>query len=183
MKLLVTLGALGSLTLIDSGFMERMGTLGAEERKEDTSAQDRLMSWKAGIKMFLDHPLGVGPGNFGAYMGNYLADHEGRDAHNTYVRCVAELGLPGFALFVGLIVNAFWTIHRIKQSIAAWSELGVIAGYGFALQVALIMYSICMIFGSFNYIEILWWILLLPVALQRVTINALATQPDQAYLA
>jgi O-antigen ligase len=180
--LLVVLGALGSLTLIDSGFIERMGTLKTEEREKDASAQDRLMSWKAGLKMFQDHPLGVGPGNFAAHMGDYLAGRDGRDTHNTYVRCLAEIGLPGFALFTGLVANAFWMVRRTKQSIAAWPELETIAVHGFALQMALIMYLICMIFGSYNYIEILWVVLLLPAALQRIAVNALADRSDPASL-
>lgn len=180
---LTVLGVLGSLFLVDSRFIERMGTLKAEERNEDASAQDRLVSWKAGLRMFQDHPLGVGPGNAAAHMGAYLAGREGRDVHNTYVRCLAELGLPGGALFAGLIANAFWTLGRIKQSVSARPELEAAAGHAFALQVALAMYLVCMIFGSFNYIEMMWWILLLPVALQRVVLNALADRPDSGGMA
>lgn len=170
---LVILGALGSLTLVDSGFRQRMTTLEAGEREKDASAQDRIVSWKAGLRMFRDHPMGVGPGNFGAHMGRYLDGHEGRDTHNTYIRCMAELGIPGMVLFTALIVNAFYLQTLISRDVADHPDLEEIAWHVFAMRLALIMYLIAAIFGSFNYIEMFNWILLMPVALRRVVANAL----------
>lgn len=169
---LVILGAVGSLVLVDEGFLERMATLEGDKREKDESANDRLNSWEAGMRMFRDHPLGVGPGNFAAYMGRYLANHEGRDTHNTYIRCAAELGVPGAVLFTALIVNAFRVTTRVARAGAGREGGEELAWQCFALRISLIMYLICAIFGSFNYIEMMWWLLLLPSALERAVANA-----------
>ncbi len=169
---LVILGALGALTLVDAGFMERMGTLDAEGRAADASAQSRLRFWGAGLRMAVAEPLGVGPGNFHARVGDYLPGDEGRDAHNAYVRCVAELGWIGLALFVGLIANAFATLDQVRRAATARPGLEEYAWHGFALQVGLLGYLVCSVFATTLYIEMMWWILLLPAALERVVANA-----------
>lgn len=171
---LVLIASVGALTLVDKGFLERMSTLESGKRDKDESAQDRLMSWKAGLRMFQDHPLGVGVGNFGAHMGSYLDNHEGRDAHNTYVRCAAELGFPGLALFGALIVNAFLTLVRVGRPIANCPESKDVEWYSFGLKISLIMYLIDAVFGSFNYIEMFTWLIILPASLDRVFANAIS---------
>jgi O-antigen ligase len=105
-------------------------------------------------------------------MGRYLERHEGRDTHNTYIRCAAELGLPGLILFAALIVNAFRMMRLVARAAEDREEGEELAWQCFALRIALIMYLICGIFGSFNYIEMMWWLLLLPSALERVVANA-----------
>ena len=48
---------------------DRMG--GLSDTSEDTSAQARLTTWKASMKMAIDYPLGVGAGNFSSAYGRY----------------------------------------------------------------------------------------------------------------
>lgn len=176
---LIALGCLGSLRLVDAGFLERMGQLQAENPDEIESGEDRLMSWEAGLRMFRDHPLGVGAGNFAAHMGRYLPGHEGRDAHNTYVRCAAELGLPGMALFAALVVNAFRTLMQVDRQVGGRSGPGEHTWDAFALKLSIIMYLFTGIFNSLNYIEMLGLTTMLPAALERVVSNAL-DGPDPA---
>jgi O-antigen ligase len=141
---LVIMGALGSLVLVDARFMERMRTLKADEREKDESAQSRLRVWKGGMNMIRDHPLmGVGPSNFPAYIGHYVPEEAGRDAHQTYLRCTAELGLLGLILFTFLIVNAFRTLARIRRSVAGWADAEDYTWHTLAIQLSLIMYLIC----------------------------------------
>jgi len=174
---LVLVGAIGSVTLMDSGFVERMGTLEGGQREKDASAQDRIASWKAGLRMAQDHPLGVGPGNFAAHMGHYLEGHHGRDTHNTYIRCLAELGVPGFALFVGLIVNAFLVVSHAIRSSEFLADGAAIEWYGFGLRISMIVYLVNVIFISAIYLETMWWLILLPAALERVVANSEEGRP------
>jgi O-antigen ligase len=171
----VILTSVSGLTLADAGFMERMKTIESQDGNREESAQDRVMSWEAGMRMFQDNLMvGVGVGNFGAHMGRYLENHEGRDAHNTYVKCAAELGLPGAALLAALVANAFLTLSRIGRRFVELSGTEDTAWYCFGLKLSLIMYLIEAVFGSFNYIEMFSWLIILPAALDRVVDNALA---------
>jgi putative inorganic carbon (HCO3(-)) transporter len=171
---LVALGAIGALALVDAAYIERMGTLKAGEREKDESAMSRLRFWQAGFQMAVDHPLGVGPGNFHMHIGEYLPEDAGRDTHNTYVRCVAELGWPGLGLLVVLIVNAFRTLALVRRSALGSGGLEGCVWHAFGLQISLSTYLTASFFISANYIEMLWWLLLLPAALERAAANALS---------
>ena len=91
----VLIAALGGLYLSDPQFLHRIGTIDESQAQRDTSARSRTEIWSGGLKMLMDHPLGVGPGNFYQHIGEYAPNHAGRDAHNTFVRCAGELGFPG----------------------------------------------------------------------------------------
>lgn len=72
--------------------------LGLEGGRDET-ARLRLVLWKAGLRMFQDHPmLGVGPRNFSP---TYKAEHawERRPyawaPHSIYVQALSETGLAG----------------------------------------------------------------------------------------
>lgn len=175
---LLIVAALGSFFVVDAGFIERMGTLGAEKRQADESALARQKVWAGTMQMIRDYPIGVGPSNFPAYIGNYVPEEAGRDTHQTFLRCAAELGVPGFGIFVGLILNAFWTLRQLRKTTADFSPTGEEAWFAFALQISLFMYLLCGLFGSFIYSEMLWWLLLLPSALERVVVNARKTASD-----
>jgi O-antigen ligase len=170
----LVIAALGALTRVDSAYLERMGSIKAGEREKDESAMSRLRFWQAGLEMALDNPLGVGPGNFHTHIGNYLPEDAGRDTHNTFVRCVAELGWPGLVLLLGLIANAFIILARVRSSATDFPGSNDCAWYAYSLQIGLSAYLVAALFISATYIEMLWWMLLLPAALERAAANALA---------
>ena len=67
---------------------------------------DRIDAWASGLEMFKSAPLfGVGFGNFTSF--NDIT------AHNSFVLCLAELGLVGSTLWVALIVTVTMSLARI----------------------------------------------------------------------
>ncbi|MBM4042640.1 MAG: O-antigen ligase family protein, partial [Planctomycetes bacterium] len=70
-----------------------------------TSGGVRLGYWQGALDMARDHPLGgVGLGTFGLHYPLYrplLADWA-KDTHNDYLQALAELGVPGFLVFLWL---------------------------------------------------------------------------------
>lgn len=172
--LAMVLAGIGVFSLTDERAVERIGTITAEEEERDSSAQSRLEIWHGGMKMLLDNPLfGVGPGNFYQNIGKYQPKHPGRDAHNTFVRCGGELGLPGITLFVLIIVNAILMLSRcIKACMENASEtrkdLMWKAYGGMTGMAAMITYGMT---GTLVYTEFLWWMLMLPVCIERTYQN------------
>jgi O-antigen ligase len=67
---------------------------------------DRLEAWANGLEMFKRAPLfGIG---FGAF-----TDFNDITAHNSFVLCLAELGLVGATLWVALLVTTMANLNRI----------------------------------------------------------------------
>jgi O-antigen ligase len=126
--------------------------------------------------MLADYPLGIGPGNFTQFVGRYDPNLAGRDAHNTYVRCATELGIPGILLFLCMIGNALVVLKRSMRKAYTLPPVCqrqiLMPIFGFAV-------GLCMMLGagltvSLIYMEALWWILLIPVCLERTVDNMIA---------
>jgi putative inorganic carbon (hco3(-)) transporter len=67
---------------------------------------DRLSLWASGLEMFKRSPIfGLGFGKFG--------DFEDLTAHNSFVLCLAELGLVGCTFWVALLVTTIMGLNRI----------------------------------------------------------------------
>jgi len=74
------------------------------------TASERIETWKSGWNMFRAHPLGVGGGNFLVHFHTYQTPYfqrgmYGRAAHSVWVQTLTELGLPGFLLFLLILLR------------------------------------------------------------------------------
>jgi len=183
----LAVGAVGGFYLTDSGFLERMSTISESEENRDASAQSRLVVWKAAGRMIVDHPLGVGAGNFYQTIGRYNPALKGIDAHNTYVRCTSELGFQGLAVFLAVIIGAFRTLRRAIRETPR--DLGdemrhlELLPYGMVVSIAAVLAA--SLTCSFTYNEFLWLFLMLPVCWMRCVANhqadkKLAPAPEPA---
>jgi hypothetical protein len=80
----------------------------------DVSVQagtDRFVLWGDGLEMFKQYPLlGVGFGNFGS-------QDFGHTAHNSFIVCLAELGIIGYSLWVGLIAFTLSGLNSLISSL------------------------------------------------------------------
>jgi O-antigen ligase len=169
----LVVAGLGGFYLADPAFLSRVKTIDFGDNQVDSSSQGRLETWSFSLRMLSDHPLGVGPGNFQQFAGRYNPRYQGRDAHNTFVRCFAELGIPGFLLFLGLIGNAVVTSKRtIKKAYALPPQYRVqVLMPSFGVVVGLCMMLGCGVTVTLLYTEALWWLLILPVCVARVADN------------
>jgi putative inorganic carbon (HCO3(-)) transporter len=91
---------------------------GLENEGLDESAEGRLIAWKAGMRMFRANPVfGIGyetfPYNFLSYAESIPFDKRSMTAHNSYVLCIAEVGLFGSIPFFMLLGGAALTMHRV----------------------------------------------------------------------
>jgi O-antigen ligase len=109
----------------------------------DIGVAGRLMAWRYGWHLFLDHPLGVGAGNIGLVGANYvtsplvLPSFAGTD--NQYWDMALEAGLPGLALLITLLVlmgklsSRGWPSGTSKASIACLVSTVVVGATGYTL--------------------------------------------------
>lgn len=167
---LIVLGIIGAVSLTDSSFWFRMDTLQVAETSErDASAQGRLIAWAGAWQMALDHPLGVGVGEFFSHIGYYKPEMARRDTHNTYMRCLAELGFHGLLILVLMIYTAFSMLKNMEKQLKHVSIPDPVEFqlFIYATRLALIIYLCAAIFITSIYIEEFYWLLMLPVFLQR----------------
>jgi len=78
----------------------------------DTSSENRLVQWKAGINMLISHPLfGVGPDRFEELSAEYGGE-PGLAPHNTIIQVFSETGLIGGYCFLMFVI--FPIVEGIK---------------------------------------------------------------------
>lgn len=90
--------------LLPNSVTERFQDTHVEASEADKSTDMRYVFWGIAWKEFTHHPLtGIGYGTFAD------ASPYGMDAHNFFIRELAEKGLPGFVITLGL----FFSMGRI----------------------------------------------------------------------
>jgi hypothetical protein len=122
---LTLVGVAGLTVLVDKAFIDRMFTIGdvtSQSEAADPSARSRLVVAEAQLKMFLDHPMGVGYRGTAALSAKYMDERwlttgdDGslaRSSHNTFLTALTEQGFIGAVIYVSLLA---WTAAAILRS-------------------------------------------------------------------
>lgn len=102
------------LLAVPQSVWERMNTIELGEHQEEGSAAERLQQMTGGIHMARDNPLtGVGPYSF----INYILDYTPAklEAHSVFIKCAAELGIPGLLIYLGSLFYIFMGLFSIYR--------------------------------------------------------------------
>ena len=75
----------------------------------DASAEMRIENWKAGARMMIENPFGVGSARFSEFVGDF-GGHRGLAAHNTFIKVGGEAGFLGLYCYLGMF---FITIKQL----------------------------------------------------------------------
>ena len=166
---LIVIGAIAAFSLTDQNFWDRMATLTTRSTFEtDRAAATRMEIWQASLRIFQDHPFGIGVGNFARVIGYYDERHYKRDTHNSLVECFVELGVQGGVVFLLMVSGSMWFLWRsVKLADQTRNPLETrIFAYGFF--VSFITYFVTAMGTQRLYCESFWWVLSLPLCLYRV---------------
>jgi probable O-glycosylation ligase (exosortase A-associated) len=139
-------------------WIERMQTI-PTAAQTDQSAQARLVSWRLGTLLALDHPFFGG--GFDAYTPQLYqrygipTGYIAHSSHSIYFEALADHGFVGLSLFLALLFSCLWTCWRVKRralrypSLAHWrpycdmviaSILAYAAGGAFLGRAYLVLY-------------------------------------------
>jgi O-antigen ligase len=180
-------GATAMITVVVLGtaserYWTQMSTILSDADYNRTDESGRLQIWRRGIGYMFENPIfGVGPHNFQAAEGmlSSFSDRQQRGVgvrwnapHNTYLQAGAELGFPGLTIFILLIASAFAALGRSSTRERALVRAGL-ARRQLAppLMASLIGFVVGAFFLSLAYSEILFTLIALAVALQKVTVG------------
>ena len=181
--LLVT-GAVVSFGLTDASYWTRMSTLGSREAlAHDRAAELRMTIWKTSAQIVVDHPYGVGIGNFPRMVGMYNYELHKRATHNTLIAAFVELGVQGGFVYLGLVGGAFWfTLRssRMAERTEKPMETKLIA-YGF--MVSCVTYVVTGLGTDRFQCESYWWSLALPLCLHRMVLREAEAPAEEPALA
>ena len=137
-------------------------------------ADIRIVLWRAGLRMIQEHPLfGIGLGNFmrmsglyqdaSAFYGTATEKMQGL-ACNAFLELTAELGIIGLLVFVGILVATYVSLGRVRRQTAGGKSnlLNIAAN---SLQVALVSFSVSLVFLSGEYLKPFWMLVFLSMCL------------------
>lgn len=116
---------------VPKGYWDEIETIRIQGTREGTGKK-RTELWKAGWKIFLDHPIiGVGPGNYGIWLPEYYSYKKPwtmwkRSAHSIYITLLSEMGVVGTFLFL-IILWANYKNYRYIDYLAKRIRTGSIA--------------------------------------------------------
>jgi putative inorganic carbon (hco3(-)) transporter len=103
---------------IPKGYFGRIRTIQTYEESGEVSAISRFHFWEVAVKMAKEHPFGVGLRNYEYNYDKYdsLSGRYGtkRSVHSSHFQVLAELGIPGIAVYILLFVFAFIIAFRIR---------------------------------------------------------------------
>ncbi len=122
---------------IGGGIVERAKT---SVDMGDLSNVQRALQWKAGYRVFLEHPIiGVGPGALKIYMPEKLTPSffytgiatASEHAHNEFIEVAAETGIIGLGIFLWILIVAFiCAVHSpFGKALIPWVLAGAISGF------------------------------------------------------
>jgi O-antigen ligase len=169
----LVVGVLGTVQLSDAEYWERMSTIFSSAEERDISAASRIDIWDAAWRMIVDNPMGIGAGQFQSRIGEYGGENvDRRDAHNTYVLCASEIGIPGLVVYVATILAGWLALGRAKRRVKREIlDRPLLEWFIFASRLSLIVYLAAGFFVSRLYTEGIWWFILLPTCISRAVEN------------
>lgn len=176
--------------VLPTEFWDRMSTIQmtAEGQYLDGSTAGRFHYWRVAVVMANDRPFtGVGQNAFNVVYNTYDWSHGrfgwSRSVHSAWFGMLAELGYPGFILFVVILGWAFLSCWRTRRLARNRPELSNLAIYASAIEGALLTAAIGGTFFPFQYNEMLWHTIALSMvvaqlARDRVALPEAATVPE-----
>ena len=148
--------------------LERFHTMG-----EDQTSVARLEYWRFGLEIVRDHPLlGIGYRNWMQYcwfedpFAN-IPDVQCRESHNMYVETASELGMPGFLLFVSMLIIMFRQ-NNLTQSYMRQINNRFLLNVAYGLNGGLVGFMISGFFIAVFIYPFFWVQLAMTVALNNI---------------
>jgi probable O-glycosylation ligase (exosortase A-associated) len=163
----IVIAALAVPPLLPPGYLERLNTITDIDKDRTGSAQGRWEDFGAAVDVVIKNPVtGVGLGQ------DILALNEERGAtwrsvHNVYLQYAVDLGIPGAALFVWLLVACYRGARRVRLRAASEPKLRDLVILAGGVQIALAAFAVESFFHPVAYQFYFFCIGGLAVALQN----------------
>ncbi|TGU70456.1 hypothetical protein E4633_11355 [Geomonas terrae] len=164
--------ALAFTYMTDDDYKAKMLTITATS---EGTANERILSWNAAWKMFLDRPLGVGGNNFPRHFSEYQStdlrrDMWGRVAHSLWFTLLPETGVIGAYLYFALVYRNFKDVFAVKRYPHEALQQRFYVSMSTALLASLMGFFAAASFLSVLYYPIFWYLTALIVCLRNISL-------------
>jgi putative inorganic carbon (HCO3(-)) transporter len=182
----VTLVALVALLLgvflLPSSYLERLGTITHIESDPTGSAQNRWKDMVVGLNLVLQHPIvGAGVGMNGLAL-NEQRGQTWAAIHNVFLEYAIELGIPGFVLFVMLLVAVFKSVRLAERQSEGVPRLRELFHIAQNVHISLVAFTVSAMFHPVGYHPYFYYFGGLAIALRTVLFGEAQHQPSAAPL-
>ena len=175
----VLLGIIGGIALVfilaNDQFWQRQQSI--QNYENEGSAMSRFYLWSGGLRMWADHPMGLGGDGFQALAIQYVPELRERmeekgakTVHNTYLLVLVEWGFIGELLFLGFLVHVFLILGKIRRDHKKSPSYRYYVD-AMAIQMGLIAILTAGIFHNRLYSEVIYWFGAFAVALRNIQIT------------
>ncbi|HMJ00420.1 MAG TPA: O-antigen ligase family protein [Gaiellaceae bacterium] len=151
----------------------------------------RLNAWRAAYTSINERPFdGLGYGGFeasandlmlrtpGVDLSNFRLRPNGLEAHSAYIGTLADLGIPGLVLFLGLLASTITTIRRAAITASRAGALST-ARLSYALLISFVGWAVASIFLSSETFRPPWIVIGIALALPKLIADETRRQRDQ----
>jgi probable O-glycosylation ligase (exosortase A-associated) len=156
-------------------YWDRMETIRSPEEERESSAAGRVHFWRIAVVMADAKPFtGVGFNAFRQSFATYNDDPvwgTDRAAHSAWFATLGDMGYPGLILFVGGLLGALFACGRINKRARLAGQKNI-AMYAANMQASLLVYVTGATFLSAQYSELLWHMIAMSIALERIQAEA-----------
>jgi len=143
--------AVGVLPFIPAGYAERLQTVSSVDADPTGSAQQRWRDMVTSTRYVSQHPL-VGAGlGMDVLALNEMRGREWKSVHDVYLEYAVDLGLPGLALYVALIVASVTAARRVERDGRATGSPSVLPVLAGAIRISLMAFAVAAVFYPVAY--------------------------------
>ncbi len=167
----LTLAAVLFISFGPEKVKERLSTI-KDAQEQDSSAQQRLRAWEVSWNIIKDYPwAGIGMKNILLIYGKYGDPTDARVAHNSYLQCAVDAGVPALLFFLAMLALTYFRLKFVRRILKARSPDNLMLNYTHGLETALVGYCVSSFFLSQYTFEILYMIVPLATALKAMARN------------
>ena len=148
--------------------LNRLSTI-KDAQEQDSSAQGRLKAWEVSFRIMQDYPwTGIGMKNILLIYGKYGDATETKVAHNSYLQCAVDAGIPALFFFLMMLALTGWRLRSVRRVLKVRSPDNILINYTHGLEAALYGYCVSAFFLSQYSFEILYMIVPLAASLKFI---------------
>ena len=158
-----------AFALVPQKYFTRLATITNIEADPTGSAQGRWDDWVLSVGYIKQHPVtGAGLGQDLLALNAARGHETWRSVHNAYLQAAVDLGLPGAALLIALLLASFQNARSVRRMAErrARDDLAVLAQ---SVSISLAAYSVAAFFHPIAYQFYFFCIAGLAVALVNVS--------------